>query len=193
MFATMAMALVLSTGVAVALDVSCIAGRGCVGTDDPDILHGSAGSDDMDARQAGDELFGDDGNDWISGDAYAPTDTSTDGDDQVFGGAGYDGMVGYGGTDLLSGGGQGDYIEAVENSANPGEDTVNGGGANDFILAIDKTRDTINCGKGTRDRVYYDKGIDQVSNNCEIKRTELPEEFGVASAVAEETDPLRAR
>ncbi len=105
----------------------------------------------------------------MSGDSYASTDTSTDGDDQVFGGAGYDGMVAYGGIDLLSGGGQGDYIEAVENSANPGEDTVNGGGVNDFIVAIDKTKDTINCGKGRRDHVFYDKGIDTVSRNCEKK------------------------
>jgi hypothetical protein len=33
-------------------------------------------------------------------------------------------MVGYGGDDLLSGGARGDFIDAIENSNNPGEDTV---------------------------------------------------------------------
>jgi hypothetical protein len=188
LFATMGMALVLSTGVAVALTVDCTAGRGCVGTDDPDTLNGSIGNDDMDARQAGDELFGNDGHDWMQGDTYAPTDTSTDGDDRVFGGAGFDGMVGYGGDDLLLGGASGDFIDAIENSDNPGEDTVKGGRGNDFVDAIDKTKDTINCGNGTKDRVFYDKNLDTVEN-CEIARTQYPEEsFGAASAVAEEMD-----
>ncbi len=193
LFATMAMALVLSAGVAFALTVDCTAGRGCVGTDEPDTLNGSVSHDDMDGRQAGDELFGNDGHDWMQGDAYAPTDSSTDGDDRIFGGAGYDGMVGYGGSDFLSGGGASDFIEAIENSNNPGEDTVNGGGGNDFIDAIDGTKDTINCGKGAKDRVFYDKSIDTVASNCEVKRTKYPEEFfGAASAMAGEVNALRA-
>ncbi len=189
----MATALLLSASVAVALTVDCTAGRGCFGTDDPDTLNGSVGHDDMDARQAGDRLFGNDGHDWMSGDAYGPTDSSTDGDDRIFGGAGSDGMVGYGGDDLLSGGDGHDYIEAVENSDNPGEDTVRGGANDDFVYAIDKTKDTINCGAGTRDRVYYDKNLDTVER-CEVARTKLPEEefFGAASAMAGEAND-RAR
>jgi hypothetical protein len=195
LFATMAMALVLSTGVAIALTVDCTAGRGCVGTDEPDTLNGSAGDDDMDARQANDEIFGNDGHDWMQGDAYAPTDSSTDGDDRVFGRAGYDGMVGYGGSDLLSGGDARDFIEAIENSNNPGEDTVYGGGGNDFINAIDGIKDTINCGKGAKDRVYYDENIDTVANNCEVKRTTFPvEEFAAASSsMVEKVNTHRAR
>ena len=188
LFATMGMALVLSTGVAVALTVDCTAGRGCVGTDDPDTLNGSIGNDDMDGRQAADKLFGNDGHDWMQGDAYAPTDTSTDGNDRVFGGAGFDGVVGYGGDDLLSGGARGDFIDAIENSDNPGEDTVRSGAGNDFIDAIDKTKDTLDCGIGTKDRVFYDKNIDTVEN-CEIARTQYPEEFfGAASTEAEQTN-----
>ena len=195
LLAMMGIVLLLSASVAIALEVNCIAGRGCVGTDNPDTLNGSAASDDMDARQAGDRLFGNDGHDWMSGDAYGPSDTSTDGNDRVFGRGGYDGLVGYGGSDLLSGGAKADYISAVEASANPGEDTVDGGGDNDFIVAIDKTKDTIDCGTGIRDRVYYDKNLDTLTN-CEIKRTSIPEEefFGAASSsMAEKVNSNRAR
>lgn len=190
----MAVALLLSAGVAFALTVNCTAGRGCFGTDDPDTLNGSVGNDDMDARQASDRLFGDDGHDWMSGDAYGPTDTSTDGDDRVFGEAGSDGMAGYGGSDLLSGGDGRDYIYAVETSNNPGEDTVRGGANNDFIDAIDETKDTIDCGAGTKDRVYYDRNLDTVER-CEIARTAYPEEEfrGATSAAAEEVNTFRAR
>ncbi|HET7271477.1 MAG TPA: hypothetical protein VFI90_10375 [Rubrobacter sp.] len=188
----MALALLLSASVALALAVDCTADRGCFGTDDPDTLNGSVGNDDMDARQAGDRLFGGDGHDWMSGDAYGPTDTSTDGDDRVIGEAGSDGMVGYGGSDVLSGGDGRDYAYAVESSKNPGEDTVRGGADNDFIDAIDKTKDTIDCGTGTKDRVYYDKDLDTVER-CEVARTKYPEELFRVASVAGEVNASRAR
>jgi hypothetical protein len=84
LIATMGMALMLSAGVALALEVNCTAGRGCVGTDDPDTLIGSIGNDDIDFRQVADELFGNNEHDWMQGDASAPADSSTDGDDRVF-------------------------------------------------------------------------------------------------------------
>ena len=190
----MGMALCLSAGVAFALTVDCTAGRGCVGTDGPDTLNGSAGGDDMDGRQDGDDLFGNDGSDWMSGDAYAPADTSTDGDDRILGGIGGDGMVGYGGDDQLSGGEGRDFIDARENSDNPGEDTVTGGRSNDFIDAIDQTRDTINCGAGTRDAVFYDKNLDTI-DRCEDARTSYPEEefFKATYAASGRVNDLRAR
>jgi hypothetical protein len=191
--ATMGVALLLSSGVAFALTVNCTAGRGCVGTDAPDVLNGSVGGDDMDGRQAGDDLFGNEGGDWMSGDAYAPTDTLTDGDDDIAGGTGDDGMVGYGGADGLSGGDGHDFIDARENSNNPGEDTVTGGASNDFIDAIDGTSDTINCGAGTRDRVFYDKNLDTLQR-CELARTTYPEQyFKAASGTSRKVDTLRAR
>jgi hypothetical protein len=188
-----ALASLLSAGVAFALTVDCTAGRGCFGTDEPDTLNGSTGADDMDARQAGDRLYGGDGHDWMSGDTYGPPDSSTDGEDRVFGGAGSDGMVGYGGGDLLSGGIGRDYIYAVEHSNGPGEDTVKGGGGDDFIEAIDKTRDTIDCGAGTKDRVYYDKDLDTIQG-CEIARVRYPEEtFLASSAAAKDVNTSRSR
>lgn len=192
LFTMMALALLLSASVAFALTVDCTAGRGCFGTDDPDTLNGSVGGDDMDARQAGDILFGNAGSDWMMGDAYGPNDTSTDGDDRVVGGDGSDGMVGFGGGDVLSGGDGRDYVYAVETSKNPGEDTVRGGPDNDFIDAIDKTKDTIDCGSGAKDRVYYDKSLDTV-DRCEIARTEYPEEQFRAATSALEVNASRAR
>jgi hypothetical protein len=53
------------------------------------------------------------------------------------------------------------------------------------------TKDTINCGNGTKDEVYYDGNLETVEN-CEIARTEYPEEF-IGAASAEETNTLRAR
>lgn len=188
-----ALASLLSAGVAFALTVDCTAGRGCPGTDGPDTLNGSAGDDDMDARQAGDRLYGGDSHDWMSGDTYAPTDSSTDGEDRVFGGAGSDGMVGYGGGDLLSGGIGRDYIYAVEHSNGPGEDTVKGGGGDDFIEAIVKTRDTIDCGAGAKDRVYYDNDLDTIQG-CEIARVRYPKEtFRASSAAAKDVNTSRSR
>ena len=105
-----------------------------------------------------------------------PADTSTDGDNRLFGGAGFDGMVGYGGDDLLSGGARSDFIDAKENSENPCEDIVRGGRGRDFIDAIDKSKDTINCGKGTKDEVFYDENLDTVEN-CEIVNIQYPEQF----------------
>ena len=137
----------------------------------------------MDASQAGDRDYGGDGHDWMSGDTYGPADSSTDGEDRVFGGAGSDGMVGYGGGDLLSGGIGRDYIYAVEHSNGPGEDTVKGGRGDDLIDAIDKTRDTIDCGAGAKNRVYYGKDLDTIQG-CEIARVRYPEATFLASSSA---------
>src|SRR5215208_5014831 len=147
LLATMGMALLLSAGVAFADTFDCIAGRACTGTNGPDTLKGSADSDYMEARQDDDELFGNEGHDSISGDAFdAPdNDTSTDGNDLLKDGPGFDELVGYGGADELSGGDNGDSIFAEESSENNGEDVASGGRGNDFILARDGVKDTNNC------------------------------------------------
>jgi Ca2+-binding RTX toxin-like protein len=203
LLATMGMALLMSAGVAFADTFDCTVGRACTGTNGPDTLKGSAGSDYMDARQDDDELFGNEKHDSMSGAAFdAPdNDTSTDGNDLLKGGPGFDELVGYGGADELSGGDNGDFIFAEESSAKMGEDIVSGGRGNDYILARDGVKDTINCGKGNTDVVYFDKGgVDTVANNCEYKN-QFPEEQlsrAASSATekkvnAEKVNALRAR
>lgn len=209
LLAATGMALLLITGVALADTFNCFANRGCIGTDGPDTLNGSTGDDfPMDARQDDDELFGDEGHDYMLGDASAApggvndTSTLTDGNDLVKGGPGFDGVVGYGGDDELSGGASGDFIFAEESSLNEGEDIVNGGRGNDFIQAADGVKDTISCGKGKNDAVVFDTGgIDTVANNCEIENPDFEEFSSAAEASsgaaakmgAEKVDALRAR
>lgn len=200
LLAVMGMALLLITGVAIADTINCFPGRGCTGTDGPDTLNGSNRSDYMDARQGNDVLYGHEGYDFLSGDAFnAPdNDTSTDGNDRIGGGNNYDELYGYGGDDRLFGRTGGDFIFAEESSENEGEDIVRGEEGNDYILARDGVKDTILCGTGEHDWVLFDKGgIDTVSNSCEHKRG------GVYSAAAtsgttervsaKELEALRAR
>lgn len=196
---TMGIALLLITGAAIADTLNCIAGRGCVGTDGPDRLIGSDGSDDMDGRQDNDRLIGNGGSDWMLGDAYAApdNDTSTDGNDIIKGGPGFDGLAGLGGDDLLRGGERSDYIFAEESSVNEGEDFVYGSMGNDYIEAKDGVKDTINCGGGKRDIVFFDKGGVDTVTNCEYKNPQF-EEFSIATATsakvsAKKLDALRAR
>ena len=174
----------------------CIANRGCIGTNGPDTLNGSTGSDFMDAMQDDDELFGNEGYDIMYGDAFAApnNDTSTDGDDHLEGGPSFDEMYGYGGADEYLGGDGGDFIFAVESSVNEGEDTINSGGGNDFIDAQDGVKDTISCGKGKNDLVFFDKEIDTVANNCEFKNRVPVEQLSrAASSATEMSKTLRAR
>jgi hypothetical protein len=191
-----AMVVMLSTGVAFAATFDCIANRGCMGTNGPDTLNGSTGDDFMDAMQDDDELFGNEGHDFMYGDAFAApnNDTSTDGDDHLEGGSGFDDMTGYGGADEYLGGANGDFIFAEESSENEGEDTVDSGGGNDFIAAQDGVKDTISCGKGKRDVALFDKGIDTVANNCEFKNRFPVEQFSrAASSGTKMVNTLRAR
>jgi len=202
LLATVGLALLLSAGVAFADTFDCIANRGCIGTDGPDTLNGSASSDFMDGRQDSDRLFGIEGHDSMYGDTFAApdNDTSTDGNDLLRGGWGFDELIGYGGADRLVGGLRGDFIFAEESSENEGEDTVRGKTGNDFILARDGVKDTIICGRGTRDIVFFDKGgVDTVADSCEEKNPEFGgfSSAGSSSATemvsAKELDALRAR
>jgi len=205
LLAAMGTALLLITGVALADTFDCFANRGCVGTDGPDTLNGSGGGDDMDARQDDDELFGNEGDDFMRGDAsVAPdgingTSTLTDGNDLLKGGPGFDVLVGYGGNDELGGGRSGDFIFAEESSLNEGEDIVNGGRGNDFIEARDGVKDTINCGRGKFDVAFFDTGGIDTVVNCEFENPDF-EGFSSSAAPsvsakmsADKVDALRAR
>ena len=156
----------------------------------------------MNGGQDSDRLFGNGGHDSMDGDAFAApnNDTSTDGNDILRGGPGFDGLFGYGGADVLAGGDRGDFIFAEESSENEGEDTVSGNIGNDFILARDGVKDTINCGPGNMDIVFFDKGgVDVVANNCEHRNQFPGEEVRSAASSAagkvsaEKVNALRAR
>jgi Ca2+-binding RTX toxin-like protein len=151
----------------------------------------------MDARQGNDEMYGHEGYDFMSGDAYDARDTSTDGNDRIAAGQNYDELYGYGGNDRFLGRSEGDFIFAEESSENEGEDIVQGNEGNDYILARDGVKDTINCGPGKYDTVFFDKGIDTVADSCERKRGGVFSAATSSGATEEvsatELEALRAR
>jgi Ca2+-binding RTX toxin-like protein len=93
---TMVVALVLGSGVALALRTISCEGSGikCVGTDRADLMKGARGLDAMYGRDKGDTLKG-----FGEGDALL----GQKGDDRLFGGAGQDFVIGGQGDDKLRG------------------------------------------------------------------------------------------
>jgi Ca2+-binding RTX toxin-like protein len=123
-----------------------------------DTMHGYGGNDYyLEGGNGSDHLYGDAGGDedlWggaYSGGAY--NDTS---DDYVYGGSGADHIYGgyaQGGVDRLYGQGANDLIEASYRKDPNG---------------VSLTKEIIDCGAGANDEVFFDKGVDVVTN-CEIK------------------------
>jgi Ca2+-binding RTX toxin-like protein len=171
--------LVLAAGVALAAAFTCstnpCTGTGqndqITGTDDPEEIKALGGNDQVFAKGGNDQVYGGEGDDdRLGGDLNV--NPALDGNDKVYGGPGNDMVSGGGRSDLLSGGGGRDNIEAREFSDNaapiPGMDTVKGGSGNDNIQAADDAVDHIDCGKGRRDFVTRDKGMDTIKN-CEVR------------------------
>ncbi|MBC7643778.1 MAG: hypothetical protein H7123_01540 [Thermoleophilia bacterium] len=80
--------------------------------------------------------------------------TGGSGNDSFDGGAGNDTLNGGGGNDSLFGGAGNDKL-----TGGPGKDILNGGAGNDTLDANDhKPGDTVNCGAGTKDKAFVNKG-----------------------------------
>ena len=81
-------------------------------------------------------------------------------------------MTGTGANDTIAGLGGRDRIQ---DAAKQDIDTITGGGDNDTIDVREgsiglNNRDFVDCGRGTRDRVFFDKGEDgDKVVRCEIK------------------------
>jgi Ca2+-binding RTX toxin-like protein len=122
-----------------------------------DTMHGYGEDDSMEGGKGSDHLYGDAGNDSsLWGGELTATNTYPDtSDDYVHGGSGADTIYGgfaQGGVDRLFGEGGDDFIDASarRNSMSP------------------VTKEIIDCGAGATDVVYFDKGVDIVTN-CEAK------------------------
>ncbi len=169
---TVGLAVFLVAGAAYALDIQCqpgsnAAGKECLGTSVNDTMTGTEENDDVRGMGGDDVVRGLGGVDALEGDDREVS-LSLQGDDEVFGGSGGDDLVADDGSDLLSGGRGADSIDALEASSNGGVDTVVGGVGNDKVFADDGQRDVIDCGRGARDEVRHDAGLDEIKN-CEIK------------------------
>jgi len=119
------------------------------GDDGPqgDYVEGGVGSDRIYGGPGSDALY-------PGGDRFDRTDSS---DDYVHGGRG---------TDFIRGG----YAQG-------GVDRIYGERANDTIKAAQRqpqptpvTKEIIDCGAGNNDVVNFDRGVDVVRANCEVKR-----------------------
>ena len=180
---TMALALVLASGVALAATyINCPVNttNPCNGTPQDDVIFGSdnpqtinalAGNDEVLALLGDDIVYGGDGSDYVDG---------FPGNDTIYGGPGSDnkvsegtrtrkGLIGAEDSDTVYGEGGADFIDLATEDTAGSVDKASGGPGNDTIHAFDGNQDIINCGKGTRDHVYFDKGLDSVSRTCEKK------------------------
>ena len=156
---SMALAVFLAAGVALAATVDCKGGD-CVGTPSKDTLFGSPRVDDEFGLGSGDLMYGYESADQMSGGA---------GGDRMYGGIGADTLNGDGGGDRVEGGRSNDTVNGGPGDdtlvGNQGNDTISGDTGNDLIQAVDGQKDQINCAGG-RDKVYYDRGLD-VLRRCE--------------------------
>lgn len=118
LLAMMTVALLVASGVALAVTKSCEADVQCFGTKKADTLNGSEGNDSMYGKGRGDTLNGFGGDDHLYGQSGA---------DKLFGGPGKDDLSGGPGNDTLDGGsggefGDDDYYRYEER--NWGKDTI---------------------------------------------------------------------
>lgn len=166
---TMALALVASSGAALAFD--CGAGS-CWGTPHGDLMIGTAADQGLHGRGGDDLIRGLEGNDFLTGDA---------GDDAVFGGSGDDLVEGNRGHDLVVGGSGADRVEGGRGRDalidGLGRDVFKGGLGNDEIAppgvgpgppGLYRQSDSVSCGPGD-DRVIAHP-LDEVAADCEVVR-----------------------
>jgi Ca2+-binding RTX toxin-like protein len=180
--ATMALAILLAGGVALAVTK--------VGTNGPDTLRGTNGADNLLGKGGNDVLFslagrdnllGEEGKDWVlGGNEKRPLGgvknlVGGPGNDGVLGGKDSDTLTGNSGNDFVNGGPGSDKILGAEGNdylldgerRGGATDTLIGGEGNDVLDLINKPakRDVVTCGRGF-DRVLADTE-DVVAPDCE--------------------------
>jgi len=162
--ATMALALLLASGVAWAVTK--------IGTDGHDVLIGTNGSDNLVGKGGQDDLFSKDGNDNLLG---GPGKDNVLGGDKRRVGGGNKNLVGGAGNDLVIPGRGSDRALGEEGNdllAEPAfreasVDIYSGGSGDDVFLANNRpaAKDIVVCGDGL-DRVLADRE-DVVADDCE--------------------------
>jgi Ca2+-binding RTX toxin-like protein len=188
--ASVTLAVLLAGGVARAATIQCPNGpiteiaRYCYGTNQPDTMHGTSGS-------KRDRMWGEGGGDTMYGYGTVDRLVGGRGSDKLYGGSETDSLRGSecagaagctysdSSNDYVHGGKGGDEI--LGGYAQGGVDRIYGEGGNDDISASQKswlhngrsgfvvTKEIIDCGPGSRDEVWFDRGVDVVKENCEKK------------------------
>jgi Ca2+-binding RTX toxin-like protein len=188
LLASVALAMIVAGGVAWAATIQCpkLAKDWCYGTEEADTIRGTGENDRISAEGGGDTIYSYGGWDRLEGGA---------GSDRLYGGRKADSL--HPNTqqdtsnDYVHGGREGDiiHIPSVDPSNLPisteGVDRVYGERGDDVIFASQwhwgggdpVTKTIIDCGPGRKDRVVFDRGVDVVKENCEIKEGWLRPRF----------------
>ena len=162
--AAMALALLLASGVALAVNK--------VGTDGPDTLRGTNRADNLSGEGGNDDLFGlggrdnmlgGEGKDWVLG---GNERRAQGGDKNLAGGSGNDGVLGGRGPDNVMGEEGNDWV-ADGPDREFSTDRLSAGDGNDLVGVFNDPafKDLVTCGDGF-DRVFADRK-DVVALDCE--------------------------
>ena len=162
--AAMALALLLASGVALAVNK--------VGTDGPDTLRGTNRADNLSGEGGNDDLFGlggrdnmlgGEGKDWVLG---GNERRAQGGDKNLAGGSGNDGVLGGRGPDNVMGEEGNDWV-ADGPDREFSTDRLSAGDGNDLVGVFNDPafKDLVACGDGF-DRVFADRK-DVVAPDCE--------------------------
>lgn len=138
------------------------------GTNDDEVLDGTAFGDRLVGRGGRDLLRGHEAGDCLEGGLGRDVLAGGTGDDRLSGGTGADRLLGDEGADRLEGGAGDDVLAGGTGNdvllPGTGVDRVVAGAGDDAVSARDRTRDVIDCGPG-RDTARVDRR-DRV-RNCE--------------------------
>jgi Ca2+-binding RTX toxin-like protein len=113
LLASMALAVVLTSGVAWALNYVQCTGGACAGTEVEDSIQGSDVNDQISALGGADWVEGGLGGDVVRGGLGDDIISGDNGPDKLYGDANKDELYGNAGQDKLYGGGGADYIESA--------------------------------------------------------------------------------
>ncbi|AGY56500.1 M91 family zinc metallopeptidase [Gloeobacter kilaueensis] len=128
---------------------------GLFGDGGNDVLTGGAGDDVIKGGDGNDTIAGGAGRDYIEGNAGDDNIYGNEGNDIIYGGRGNDNLNGNEGDDYLEGGKGDDFV-----TGNEGNDTVSGGRGNDELWGAEGN-DVIYTGEGN-DRAFGSAGDDRI-------------------------------
>jgi Ca2+-binding RTX toxin-like protein len=186
-----AVAMLLVSSLALAATVRCSGNydNPCLGTNEDDVIRGTAKPDQVLARGGSDVIYLGGESDWVAGDQKGPLSyefpSRSQGEDIIYGGRSRDFMYGDGGDDILYGNSGDDYLHGDSLVGNQGDDILYGGEGEDtlddgtgedllyggdgddrFFVGKDGVRDHLYCGDGY-DTYRPPDTSDYVSPTCE--------------------------
>lgn len=155
------------------------------GSNQGDVLVGTAAANVMDGRGGSDAIIGREGNDVLCGGGGGDDIQGGNGRDTIRGGKGRDVIAGGRGADTISGGSKGDTIsggsggDTIDGNGGPdtiegkkGRDAISGNGGADFLRG-NGGADNINGGRGLDD-CEGGRGVDQLRSCNEAPRQPNP-------------------